>query len=224
MSASDEHQKRVNDTMARIEKRGITCIDFERQVGQESTAKRPDLWLPDFNTLLEVKTFIPQKREIKEVERIAKEVREDEVSDFWIPLFVQRFRDHLKSARQKFRVYPRHHTAVLFYDLHSFIHAQTPEELLRGEEYYEFGYLKENPRQTVLLDHGYRKRQLRQDLNTEIGAVVFHKGHNSFKVFHNHSADKIRRIDRSIFALSEDEHFEYVDNPRNPQIIKLEAQ
>jgi hypothetical protein len=61
-------------------------------------------------------------------------------------------------------------------------------------------------------------------MNTEIGVVIFYTGHNTFRVFHHHFAEKNRRIDRGIFALSEDEHFEYVDDGVNPQIIKLEEQ
>jgi hypothetical protein len=59
-------------------------------------------------------------------------------------------------------------------------------------------------------------------MNTEIGAVVFHSGYNTFKIFHNHFADKNRRIRRYIFVLSGDQHFEFVDDNVNPQILKLE--
>ncbi len=95
---------------------------------------------------------------------------------------------------------------------------------MRGEEYYEFAFLKDDPEQTVLVDYGYKKRHLRRDVNHEIGAVVFHTGKDAFRVFHNHFAEKIRRIDKGIFALSEDEHFEYIDDSVNPQIIKPEEQ
>jgi hypothetical protein len=223
VSASSDHQRLVDETIAYFQEQDITCIDFEEHVGVE-TRKRPDLLLPDFNTLLEVKTFAPQEREIEEAHRIGKELSEGETSAYWHPTFYDRFGDHLRSARQKFRIYPNYNTAVLLYDLHSFVHAQTPEELLRGEEYYEFGYLKDDPEQTVLVDYGYKKRHLRRDVNHEIGAVVFHTGQNTFRVFHNHFAEKIRRIDKGIFALSEDEHFEYIDDSVNPQIIKLEEQ
>ena len=124
MSASLEHQKLVDQTVTYFKARGISCIDFEKHVGEKAT-KRPDLLLPDFNTLIEVKTFAPQKREIEEEERIAKELSEEQATGYWHPLFMERFRDQLQTARRKFREYPNHHTAVLFYDLHSFIFAQT---------------------------------------------------------------------------------------------------
>lgn len=223
MSASEDHQKLVDQTIAEFKKRGMECIDFEKLVG-ETGRKRPDLCLPDFHTLVEVKTFAPQKREIEEEQRIAKELREEEATGYWHPLFVERFRDQLQTARRKFREYPTHSTIVLFYDLHSFIFAQTPEELLRGEEFYKFGNLIENPQQTVLLDHGYRKRQLRPDLNQEIGAVVFDIEQNTFRVFYNYFTDKVRRIDKRIFNLPVDEHFVYVDDPVSPRFIRLDKQ
>jgi hypothetical protein len=51
MSASEDHQKLVDQTIAEFKKRGIECIDFEKHVGEKAT-KRPDLLLPDFNTLV----------------------------------------------------------------------------------------------------------------------------------------------------------------------------
>jgi hypothetical protein len=223
MSAADDHQKLVDQTIAEFEKRGIECIDFEKHVG-ETGRKRPDLCLPDFHTLVEVKTFAPQKREIEEEQRIAKELSGEQATGYWHPLFMERFRDQLQTARRKFREYPTYHTAVLFYDLHSFIFAQTPEELLRGQEYHEYVFPRDNPQLTVGYRSGYKDRQLRPDLNQEIGAVVFDIGHNAFRVFHNHFTDKIRRIDKRIFNLPEDEHFEYVDDPVSPRFIRLDRQ
>ena len=223
MSASEDHQKLVDQTIAEFKKRGIECIDFEKHVGETGT-KRPDLLLPDFNTLLEVKTFAPQKREIEEEQRIAKELNESQATGYWPAVFYQRFAKDLGSARRKFREYPTHHTAVLFYDLHSFIFAQIPEELLRGQEYHEFFYPKDNPQITVGYRSGYKDRQLRPDLNQEIGAVVFDIGHNAFRVFYNYFTHKVRRIDTRIFALPADEHFVYIDDPVSPQFISLDKQ
>lgn len=221
MNAEIEHQKRVDATITYFQEREIQCIDFEEYVGHESS-KRPDLLLPAFHTLIEVKTFPPQKQEIKEAQRIGKELTEGKVSAYWHPIFYDRFGDHLRSARRKFRAYPTYHTAVLFYDLHSFVHEQTPEDLLRGQEYFELANLKASPRQVVQVGYGHNERHLRQDVNTEIGAVVFHTSHNTFKVFHNHFADENRRIDKRVFPLSEDQHFEYIDDRSNPRIISLE--
>jgi hypothetical protein len=221
MNAETEHQKRVDVTITYFQEREIQCVDFEDYVGHESS-KRPDLLLPSFNTLIEVKTFAPQKQEIKEAQRIGKELTEGKVSAYWHPTFYDRFGDHLRSARRKFRAYPTHHTAVLFYDLHAFTHEQTPEDLLRGQEYFEFANLKADPEQVVQVGYGRSNRHLRPDVNTEIGAVVFHIVHNTFKVFHNHFADKIRRIDKRVFPLSEDQHFEYIDDSVEPRIIRLD--
>jgi hypothetical protein len=221
MNAEIEHQKRVDVTITYFQEREIQCVDFEEYVGHESL-KRPDLLLPTVNTLIEVKTFAPQEQEIKEAQRIGKELTEQKASAYWHPTFNDRFGDHLRSARRKFRVYPTYHTAVLFYDLHSFVHEQTPEELLRGQEYFVFANLKADPKQVVQVGYGHNERHLRQDVNTEIGAVIFHTSHNTFKVFHNHFADKIRRIDKRIFPLSEDQHFEYIDDSVEPKIIRLD--
>jgi hypothetical protein len=223
MSASEDHQKLVDQTIAEFKKRGIECIDFEKHVGETGT-KRPDLLLPVFNTLLEVKTFAPQKREIEEERRIAKEASGGQAAAYWYPTFHERFAKDLGSARRKFREYPTHHTAVLFYDLHSFTFAQIPEELLRGQEYHEYVFPRDNPQLTVGYRSGYKDRQLRPDLNQEIGAVVFDIGHNAFRVFYNYFTHKVRRIDTRIFALPVDEHFVYIDDPVSPQFIRLDKQ
>jgi hypothetical protein len=220
MNAEIEHQARVDATIMYFQEREIQCVDFEEYVGHESV-KQPDLLLPTFNTLIEVKTFAPQEQEIKEAQRIGKELTEGKVSAYWHPTFYDRFGDHLRSARHKFRVYSTYHTVVLFYDLHAFTHEQTPEDLLRGQEYFEFAHLKADPKQVVQVGYGRNKRQVRQDMNTEIGAVVFHTGHDAFKIFHNHFADKIRRIDKRIFPLSRDQHFEYIDDSVEPKIMRL---
>jgi hypothetical protein len=213
----------VDQTVTYFEARGISSIDFEKHVGEKAT-KRPDLLLPEFNTLIEVKTFAPQKREIEEEERIARELSGGQAAGYWHLVFHERFADHLRSARRKFREYPTHHTAVLFYDLHTFVFAQTPEELLRGQEYHEYVYPRDNPKLTVGYRFGYKDRQLRRDLNREIGAVVFDIGHNAFRVFYNHFTDKVRRIDKGIFNLPGDEHFAYIDDPVSPRFIRLDKQ
>jgi hypothetical protein len=223
MSATEDHQKLVDQTIVEFKKRGIECIDFEKHVGETGT-KRPDLWLPDFHTLVEVKTFAPQKREIEEEQRIAKELSGGQAAGYWPTVFHERFAKDLGSARRKFREHPTHHTAVLFYDLHSFIFAQTPEELLRGQEYFEYAFPKDRTEQAWQVGYGHRMRQLRRDLNQEIGAVVFDIGQNAFRVFYNHFTDKIRQIDKRIFNLPEDEHFEYVDDPVSPRFIRLDRQ
>jgi hypothetical protein len=223
MSASEDHQKLVDQTIAEFKKRGIKCIDFEKHVGEKAT-KRPDLLLPDFNTLVEVKTFARQKREVEEEQRIAKELNESQATGYWQPVFHKRFGKDLKSARRKFMEHPTRPTAVLFYDLHTFIHAQTPEDLLRGQECHEYVFPKDNPQQTVGYRFGYKDRQLRRDLNQEIGAVVFDIGHNAFRVFYNHFTHKVRRIDKRLFNLPVDEHFEYVDDPVSPRFIRLDKQ
>jgi hypothetical protein len=113
MNAEVEHRKCVEATITHFHERRIQCVDFEELVGREGS-KRPDLLLPMFNTLLEVKTFAPQEQEIKEAQRIGKELNEGNIAAYWHPTFYDRFGDHLRSARRKFRVYPTYHTAVLF--------------------------------------------------------------------------------------------------------------
>ena len=48
--------------------------------------------------------------------------------------------------------------------------------------------------------------------------MVFDIGQNAFRVFYNHFTDKIRRIDKRIFNLPEDEHFEHIDDPVSPNL------
>ncbi len=220
MSNQTEHQQSVALTISYFQERGITCVDYETQVGHDAS-KRPDLFLPDFETLLEVKTFTRQQRERQEEQRLSQEFLSGKVSAYWFPTFYDRFGDDLRDSRQKFRVYPDYHTAVIFYDFHSIFHKQSPEELLLGQESWEIAFPKDEPRKHFLTGYERKNRQLRRDKGNDIGAVVFHVGHNAFKIFHNRFADPIRRINVDIFALPDDEHFEYIDDSVNPQVIPL---
>ena len=141
-----------------------------------------------------------------------------------MPDFFDRFGEDLSHSRKKFRVYPEYHTAVLFYDLHSIFHKQSPEDLLLGQESYEIAIPKDKSQTPFPVGYGRKKRQLRRDKSSEIGAVVFHTDDNAFKIFHNRFADSKRRINPNIFALPEDEHFEYIDDYVDPQIVRLKRE
>ena len=220
MSAETEHQERVNRTILYFEERGIACHDYELMVGDDPS-KRPDLLLPDFHTFIEVKTFFPQQREREEAEKLGPELMAGKAIAIWQPTFYSRFGKDLSHSRQKFRRYPDYHTAVIFYDLHSIFHEQSPEDLLLGQESLQIAFPKNQSSQPLVVGYERKNRQLRQDKSTDIGAVVFPIGHNTFKVFHNHFAEPVRKIDQSIFALPDDEHFEYIDDSREPRIVPL---
>ena len=221
MSNENEHQRYVNLTIAYFQERGITCEDYEVQVSHDP-AKRPDLILPDFGTLLEVKTFKRLQQERQEEQRLSQELLAGKVRAYWRPNFFKRFGDDLSLSRKKFRVYPDHHTAVIFYDLHSIFHKQNPEDLLLGQKSLEIAFPKDAPHDAFPVGYDRKERQLRRDKSREIGAVVFHTDRNAFKVFHNRFADTIRRVNPAIFALPADEHFEYIDDSVNPEIKPLE--
>ena len=221
VSNETEHQQCVDLTIAYFRERGIASEDYELLVGHDPV-KRPDLFLPEFETLIEVKTFKPLQQEREEEQRLSQELLAEQVSAYWHSDFFDRFGDDLSLSRKKFRVNPDYHTAVLFYDLHSIFHKQSPEDLLLGQEYWRLAFPKDALHNSFPVGYGRKKRQLRRDKGNEIGAVVFHTVGNAFKVFHNRFADTIRRIDPDIFALPEDEHFEYIDDSVSPEIKPLE--
>ncbi len=208
VSSQTEHQKCVELTIACFQERGIHCEDNEARVGHDD-AKRPDLILPGFETVLEVKTFQPEQQELQEAQSLGQELLSGKAVAYWHREFFDRFGCDLSHSRKKFREYPDYHTAVVFYDLHSIFHEQNPEDLLLGQDIYQITT-------SGLVPTERKKRQLRRDKNKEIGAVVFHTGRNAFQIFHHHFADPVRRIDRGIFALPEDEHFEFIDGGENP--------
>jgi hypothetical protein len=220
MSADIEHQKCIDQTISYIEQRGITCQDYEKLIG-DNPSKRPDLLLPDFHTFIEVKTFSPQQEEREETQRLGQDFMAGKVTAYWHPDFFDRFGDDLRHSRRKFRDYPEYHTAVIFYDLHSIFHEQSPENLLRGQESWQVAFSENEAPQPYLAGYERTKRQLRRDKSRDIGAVAFHVDHNAFKIFHNRYAHPVRRIDRKIFALPDDEHFEYIDDKRDPKIVPL---
>jgi hypothetical protein len=213
VSSQKEHQKCVELTIACFQERGIHCEDNEARVGHDD-AKRPDLILAGFETVLEVKTFQPKQQERQEAQRLGQELLSGKAVASLPREFFDRFGRDLSHSRKKFRECPDYHTAVVFYDLHSIFHEQNPEDLLLGEDIHRITT-------SGLVPAERKKRQLRQDKNKEIGAVVFHTGRNAFQIFHHHFAYPIRRINPGIFALSEDEHFEVIDDRVNPQIIPL---
>jgi hypothetical protein len=211
VSSQTDHQKCVEFTIACFRERGIRCEDNEARVGQDD-AKRSDLILPDFETLLEVKTFKPKQQERQEEQRIRQELHSGKASAVVPPDLYGRFGDDLKHSRKKFREGPDYHTAVIFYDLHSFVHEVNPEDLLLGQEIWTITVSKRDLQKSFPVRSERKNRQLRRDKNEEVGAVVFHTGRNAFQIFHHYFADPVRRINPDIFALPEDEHFVCIDD------------
>ncbi len=105
VSNQTEHQKCVGHTIACFQERGIRCEDNETRVG-DASAKRSDLILPDFDTLLEAKTFKPKQQELQEVERMKQEGLSVKVSGSGVPDIYDRFDDDLSHSRKKFRECP----------------------------------------------------------------------------------------------------------------------
>ena len=70
MSNQTEHQQCVDLTIAYFQERGIACKDYERQVGH-AAVKRPDLFLPEFETLIEVKTLKRLQKEREAEQRLS---------------------------------------------------------------------------------------------------------------------------------------------------------
>src|SRR5215213_9182218 len=118
MSNQTEHQQCVDLTIAYFQERGIACKDYELQVGH-AAVKRPDLILPEFETLIEVKTLKRLQKEREEEQRLRQDFLAGKVTAYFLPGFFDRFGEDLSDSRKKFRVYLVYHTAVLFYDLHS---------------------------------------------------------------------------------------------------------
>ncbi len=106
MSSQREHQESVELTIACFQERGIRCEDNEARVGHDD-AKRSDLILPDFETLLEVKTFKPKQQERQEEQRIAQELLSGN-SAYGYPEFFDRFGKDLSHSRKKFRECPNY--------------------------------------------------------------------------------------------------------------------
>jgi len=223
VNAEVEHQKCVKATIKYFQERGIRCFDFEEMIGHQAV-KRPDLLLPDFHTLLEVKVLVPQDSELQGERRLGKELLSGEAVGYSPIDFFNRFSDHLENSRRKFREYPDHHTAVIFFDLRAFFYKQSPETLILGQEFWKIAVPEDKRGQVYQVGAGHNMRQLRRDLNTEIGAVAFYTGGNSFKIFHHRFAGRIRHIDQNVFSLPEDQHFEYIDDSGKPDINPLDGQ
>jgi len=210
-----DHQKCIETLIFYFQQRNINCIDLEQKIGSQKI-KRPDLLLPDDNTLIEVKILLPQEREQKEKERIEQELGQGKVSTYWHPEFFNRFEEDLKKARRKFRNFPDFPTLVIFFDFHSNFHRQEPERLLLGQEYITIAVPKDIRKSPYPIKQGLKNRSLRRDKNKEIGAIAFHCGFNSFKVYHNDWADDKRKIDKKIFNLQKDKQWEFTDNSAEP--------
>jgi len=211
-----DHQTCIDTLMAYFQERNINCIDFEQET-ENQEIKRPDLLLPDHKTLIEVKTFKTQQREREEQVRIEKELNQGRISTYRRPVFFGRFEKDLKEARRKFRRFPDYSTLIVFFDFHSDFHRQKPEILLSGQEYITIGVPKDPRQKPYPIRRGFKNRSVRWDKNKEIGAIAFHWGHNAFKVYHNHWADEIRKINKAIFNLQNDKQWEFIDNPLNPE-------
>lgn len=183
--------------MRYFKKRGVHCVDFEKEAGNQPV-KRPDLYLPDFHTFTEIKTFHEMEAEQKETERMLNELETEGITTNWPPTFYSRFDDDLKDSRKKFRNHPDAATAVIFFDVHGAFHSQDIEEIILGEEVVN---ISAHSMRTI-----HRKQSIQPNKNNELGAVVEHLGNNKFKVIHNSFAEKHRRINPEIFKNEGDIH------------------
>jgi len=212
------HDKCIQTLKLWFEERSIACVDFEERMGNQNI-KRPDLLLPVFRTLIEVKTIQPQEQEINEERRIAQDLKTTRITTYWHPEFRGRFLDDLKEARRQFRNFSSYSTAVIFFDFHSTFHRQDPVTLLRGQEYLTVAVPKDPKIPPHPIKSGHNERPLRHDLNNEIGAVIFATDRNTFSIYHNQAAEKIRRLPKEVFSLQQDKHFKYYDDKINPKIV-----
>jgi hypothetical protein len=202
-----------------LQERNIDCVDFEEKVGNQDV-KRPDLLLPSYNTLIEVKTMQPKEDQISEEKRITQDLQASRVASYFHPTFRERFFDDLKQARKQFRGFPNHSTAVIFFDFHSSFHRQDPIMLLRGQQYLTIAVPKNPKIKPFPIKSGHSDRPLRHDLNNEIGAVVFPFDRNEFRVFYNQTADESRKIPKGLFSSPKDKHYKYFDDNNNPVIVE----
>jgi hypothetical protein len=219
METISEHDKCVNIVIDYFKSQNIRCEDFEKIVGPTGP-KRPDLLLPDFKTLIEIKTFLPTENQMKMEEYLVEQANLGISIASDLPIERDRFDDDLTDSRRKFREFPDYSTTVIFFDLHKWIHAQIPELLLGGETRIHYDTSK-FPAEPIISEQ--RERPVRRDWNTEIGAIVFfEKSRNIYKVYYNVFAELSRRISSDIFKSGGNEHYDFVSDIIQPKFSKIE--
>jgi len=151
---------------------------------KQSTDNEPDFLVQWF--VFEVKQFNLKAGFLFEKQRIEKDLKTKHACAFVAPYLNKTFKLHIKSAKNKFKKYPQHHS-VLVEDLTNFgIYEPKMEDLLGGIEQVSI-----SKQTSQVIGHKYIDRTLRTDQYTDIGAIIFLRQHRH-RIFHNIMADDSR--------------------------------
>lgn len=215
--AISEHDKCKKIVIEYFLENKIKCNDFEKEIGDKKI-KRPDLVLPQLETLIEVKTLQPNEQERIEQKDLMRKLQSEGCATYWIPEFFERFSEDLKDANRKFRNFLGYSTTVIFFDLHSYFHRQDFSRLIKGQNFITV----DTKQKLNIIKYGYQKRALRKNKNKEIGAIAVCSNNKSFDVYHIEQANSARKIKLEIFSSPNDRHYLFIDHHTNPLIKKLE--
>lgn len=187
-----KHDECVKHFSQLMQRRGLECEKFEIQVYKEGH-KQPDLIIPRFNTLVEIKTLQPEKTDIDRVQDIETQLKNKNIANYKHPDYHQRFLDLLESARRQFRSHLGYSTMVVVYDLFEFWVKQDPQILMEGQQKIQVSVPKDTSLSSRVTEVFFHEKPFRESLNTEIGAVVFLKRDSEdLVVYINNFANRVQ--------------------------------
>ena len=211
------HDEAVKMLKAWLNDRKLKFIDLEEKL-IKSNKKRPDLLLTDNNLCIEVKTLNDSSEEIEKNLEIERKLIRGEVVTGWIDSNRNRASDDLSDCRKKFREFPQKRTAIIYFNFRKNKFSEfIVDDLLKGDESYKITAFDKN----IVIDPSFKNRLGRSEKIKEIGAIINVTGTNSFDIYHLSSADKHRRVSKTIFATKNDKQFLFIDDYKKPEIQKI---
>lgn len=210
MKKNKIHDKYLNEIMSFLNERGFSCIDFEKEIGDDPV-KRPDVLEENNDILIEIKTLCLNKELEEEGDKVWSDLDKEIITTYWIS-DTKNLKTNLKKSSHKFRDYPSRKSMVVVIDLMGHQRQDIKERLI-GKENYDLK-MYEDGHKTVSGPR-YTDREIRFDKNKEIGVIAqYDPEANKILVIHNSYAEKDRQIPYSVF--------EYINNIEQINIKDLD--
>ena len=194
------HANCVRDFIAQMKLRRIRCMYFEG-IPSLRNMKQPDLLIPSYKVLVEIKTLQPEPEDEKILADINRQIKKGGLASYSHPDYYERHLRLISAARKQFRPHKGFKSLVVVYDMFDFFLKQDPQILMEGMQKIIVRVSRDPRHKSYVSSVEYDHKPFRGNLNTEIGAVAFRKRQgDGFIVYQNILADRSRTLGTSLFT------------------------
>jgi hypothetical protein len=193
---------------------------YEAREIQEPDTDKTLIGTADFligDVVFEVKTIKPTKEELKQIENLKTNVKNNIVEAMFVPDKTRQFKKDLADARKKFSQYTNYAT-VLVEDLTDWWWYEPDiEKMMFGVEAIHI-----NSNTSDVLAYTWKDRMIRLDKNKRIGTYIFITASNIL-IYHNLMAEtfKVMPMETIIkFMRITPEQFYFVNIPNSPALVR----